>query len=157
MTCPTARALIEGWRPCVFKGQTIAKYECHFDGRVRNAKTQRVLAPVQCKSGTYRKVSLYLGSRNAVVQAPIHQLVCETWQGPPPLGMPQVVDHIDNRSTRNVAQNLRWLSYSMNTRQWYAWQGRLREYGEAAGEHLHRALSTDEHAAFLRTLDAPGW
>lgn len=162
MTCSTARALLEGWRPAVFKGCEFPAYEVHFDGRVRNATTGLVLKPQPCRvrNGEARYVKVALG-RDPVThkhrQAPVHQLVCETWKGAQPLGMPQVVDHLDNQGRRNCATNLQWASYSMNTRQWYAWQGRLQAYGEAAGEHLHHALSSDEHADFARALDAPGW
>lgn len=152
MTCPTARALLEGWR-CI---PSHPGYEAHFDGRIRNTRTGRVLRPqhARVRDGVAHYVKVNLGR---AAQVGVHILVCETWHGTKPVGMPQVVDHVDNRGTRNCATNLRWASYSMNLRQWYAWQSRLQEWGEANGDHLHRALSTDEHAALGRALAAPGW
>jgi hypothetical protein len=152
MTCPTARALIEGWRPI----PSHPGYQAHFDGRIRNATTGRILRPQGAKShnGATRYAKVHLGR---AVQIGVHQLVCEAWHGLKPMGMPQVVDHVDNTGTRNCATNLRWATYSMNTRQWFAWQSRLQEWGEANGDNLHRALSTDEHADLARALDAPGW
>lgn len=152
MTCPTARALLEGWR-CI---PSHPGYQAHFDGRIRNGTTGRVLKPqpARVRNGEARYTKVHLG---ATTQVGVHILVCEAWHGTKPVGMPQVVDHVDNRGTRNTASNLRWATYSMNTRQWYAWQSRIEADGEARGEHLHRALSADEHAELARVLSAPGW
>lgn len=122
--CPTADALREGWRV----SSRHDGYEVHFDGRVRNARTLREIKPQQCKGGRYRKVNL-----GASMQVQLHQLVCETWVGAKPSGMPQVVDHIDNDGWRCCATNLRWLSHRMNTRQWWAIQSRFEREGIARG------------------------
>lgn len=133
--CPTAAALREGWRT----SSRSERYEVHWDGRVRNAKTQRVLKPSQSKSGHYAKVCL-----GRTLQIQVHQLVCETWHGPKPVGMPHVVDHIDNSPRRNVATNLRWATYSMNTRNWYAMQARFVAAGLSAGHHELQELEQHE-------------
>jgi hypothetical protein len=150
--CPTARALIEGWRPI----PSHPGYEAHFDGRIRNAKTGRVLVPQPCRvrNGVARYFKVCLGR---AAQVGVHNLVCEAWHGAKPTDRPQVTDHIDNDGSRNAATNLRWASYGMNLRQWYAWQCRLQRDGEDRGEHLHEALTADEHAALARSLAAPGW
>lgn len=147
--CPTASALLEGWRP--IPGH--CGYEAHFDGRIRNARTGRVLKPQQAKGGRYTKVSLY-GDRPAQVQ--VHQLVAAAWLGEPPAGRPQVVDHRDNHGHRNCVSNLRWLTYSMNTRQWYAMNARFLEAGLRNGYDLEPVPAEDEWETTWSRLKASG-
>jgi len=74
----------------------------------------------------------------------VHQLVADTWLDRPKSGMPLVVDHRDNDGTRNVAANVRWLTYSMNTRCWYAMNARYEAAGIAHGWDLGPADADDE-------------
>lgn len=152
MTCPTAAALLEGWR----QSSRHPGYEVHYDGRVRNARTGRVLRPQaqRVRDGVARYVKVNLGK---ALQVPVHQLVHETWGRPQPDdGRPRVVDHIDNDGGRNVATNLRWLTYSMNTRQWHAMNARYLAAGEAHGWDLGPAVEEDEWAATAARLSASG-
>lgn len=134
MPCPTSEALHEGWRPV----PQDPLYEVAWDGRIRRLGGQP-LKPQQAKGGRYQKVTLSRGK-----QVQVHQIVCEAWHGPKPPGMPRVVDHRDNDGHRNCATNLRWLTYQMNTRNWYAMQARLEAAGIAAGHDQHGALSDEE-------------
>lgn len=134
--CPTHKLLAELWRPCTRH----PGYEVSWDGRVRNARTLHELRPQPAKGGRYFKVNL-----GRALQVQLHQLVAEAWHGPRP-STRHVVDHIDNVSDqlgRNCASNLRWLTYSMNTRQWYAMNARLQQHGIANGYDLEPEL--DEH------------
>lgn len=152
--CPTRAALLELWRP--IPGHP--KYEASWDGRIRNARTRRVLKPQQAKGGKYAKVSLdrrpELGGRQAQVQ--VHQLLAETWLDAPDPGRPHVVDHRDNHGQRNVVTNLRWLTYSMNTRQWYAMNARFVEAGMAHGYDLEPVPAEDEWETTWSRLKAAG-
>lgn len=141
--------LRDPWRPCTRH----PGYDVSWDGRVRNRRTGRVLAQGGAKSGRYRKVNL---GRSLQVQ--VHQLVAEAWIGPKPDDRPHVVDHVDNDSRRNNLQNLRWLTRSWNTRQWYAMNARLQAAGIAQGHDRDTPELTDAEWAQLReTLDRPGW
>lgn len=133
--CPTRAALAIMWQPIPDR----APYEAGWDGRIRNSRTGHVLKPQQAKSGRYAKV--HLGHS---AQAQVHQLVAEAWLPRPKVGMPLVVDHVDNTGSRNCVTNLRWLTYSMNTRQWYAMNARYQQAGEEHGWDLGPAA--DEEA-----------
>jgi hypothetical protein len=145
--CPTIAALRELWRPVAAH----PGYEVSWDGRVRNARTGRVLKPQQAKGGRYHKVCL---GRAAQVQ--VHQLVADAWLPAPEAGVPHVVDHRDNHGHRNVATNLRWLTYSMNTRQWYAMNARFIEAGLEHGYDLAPAPAEDEWDTTWSRLQAAG-
>jgi hypothetical protein len=145
--CPTARALAIGWKT----SSRHPLYEVHYDGRIRNARTGRILVPSQAKSGRYLKVNL-----GRALQVMVHQLVAETWHGPAPLGMPQVVDHIDNHGHRCCATNLRWLTRSMNTRQWHAIQAKYQAAGEQYGWTREEVYPEMEWAAHADRLAQAG-
>lgn len=144
MSCPTSQALTEMWRPCTRH----PRYEVSWDGRVRNARTGRVLADQPTGQG-YRKVNL--GRR---LQVQVHQLVAEAWHGLAPLGLPHNVDHVDFERTRNVATNLRWLTVAENG-------GRHKWVTRAEGaDHEPEGWTpptADDEAAALEAMAANGW
>jgi hypothetical protein len=152
LPCPTALALAEGWRACPLS----PLYEVHWDGRIRNRRTKLVLTPQQAKGGRYRKVTVHGTGVRGGTQIQVHQLVAETWHGARP-SKSHVVDHVDNDSTRNVVTNLHWCTYSMNTRNWYAWQQRLQRAGEQQGDHHTQQIDPDEWDTILTQLHEQGW
>ena len=86
-------------------------YQVSWWGRVRNAKTGRILKSSLSSSG-YPKVEL---SKKGVSKTHnIHQLVAREW-APNPEGK-KCVDHIDGSKTNNHYENLRWASHSENSR-----------------------------------------
>lgn len=145
--CPTVQAMATMWRPCTRH----PGYEVSWDGRVRNARTGRVLKPGQAKGGRYAKVNL-----GRALQVQLHQLVCEAWHGLRPPGLVFVVDHIDNDGLRCCASNLRWLTRSMNTRQWYAIQARYQATGQAYGWDREAVYPEQDWAADSDRLAAAG-
>lgn len=145
--CPTRAALLELWRPV--PGHDA--YEVSWDGRVRNARTGHVLKPQQAKRGRYQKVNLGRG-----VQVQVHQLVAAAWLDAPSPGRAHVVDHRDNHGHRNVATNLRWLTYSMNTRQWHAINDRFLAAGIEGGYDLDPAPAEDEWETTWSRLKVAG-
>lgn len=138
----------EQWRPIPGHGQ----YEASDRGRIRNARTRRVLKPMLTRRG-YLKVDLGSRARNRE----IHRLVCLTWHGPPPVETDHA-DHIDFDRTNNAAENLRWLRAHLNI-------GRQLRYGPRGWELLgdeeapddHVPLSDDERAALDDRIAAAGW
>ena len=150
--CPTALALLAGWRVCTRDD----RYEVHFDGRIRNRKTGHVLKPQQAGSGRYQKVKL---GRVAGVQlqVQVHQLVCEAWHGPKPTGLPHSVDHVDFDSRRNVATNLRWMRYGANSGSHRAdWAFRAAQLAEQPPDD-YVPMTPDEEAELLLQLERNGW
>jgi hypothetical protein len=135
------------WKTCTMH----PGYEVSFDGRIRNCRTLRVLKPQQAKSGRYAKVNL-----GHHMQAQVHQIVAEAWHPKPLTGMPLVVDHIDNQGTRNCVTNLRWLTYSMNTRQWYAMNAACEAAGRDHGWDLHPVMDPGDWEPEFERLRAAG-
>ncbi len=100
--------LYESWIPVVgFEGL----YEVSFFGRIRNAKTQRILVPGLHQDG-YHLVALH---KNKIQKSyTVHRIVASAWI--PNLNDEPCVDHIDHDKTKNAFWNLRWVSASDNQR-----------------------------------------
>lgn len=146
--CPTSDALREGWRV----SSRDDRYEVHFDGRVRNSRTGRVLKPQQAGSGRYAKINL---GRSLQVQ--LHVLICETWHGPKPAGLPTSVDHVDFDSTRNVVTNVRWLRNSANFGQHRSdWAYRAQLLAEEPPSDF-TPITPEEERELLDRLARNGW
>lgn len=90
-------------------------YEVSSTGLVRNAKTLRVLKPM--RTGTNRKGSQRSKVRFSTkprVDFDVAHLVLHAFVGPRPHGM--VAMHMDDDSTNNAVDNLRWGTQSDNAR-----------------------------------------
>ncbi len=149
--CPTRAAMTEMWRPVVGHPD----YDVSWDGRVRNIWTGRVLKPqpTRIRNGEARYLKVNLGR---ACQRMVHLLVADAWHKRPETGMPLVVDHVDNEGTRNCATNLRWLTYSMNTRQWYAMNARFEAAGLQNGWDLGPEADMQEWHTVFERLQAAG-
>ena len=86
-------------------------YQVSWWGRVRNAKTGRILKPQPSKNG-YLKV--HLSKNGTAIGHYIHRLVAHEWAGNPE--QKQCVDHIDGSRTNNHWENLRYATHSENSR-----------------------------------------
>jgi len=96
---------MEEWRP--IKGY--AKwYEVSSLGYVRRVSDKKLLKRVTSGQG-YLQVCLYAGGKHGRLGKflPIHRLVCEAWNGPPPFEDAQALHRDDNR-VRNVPLNIYW-------------------------------------------------
>ena len=94
--------------------QMRAQYEASNLGRIRNARTKRIVQPHKHNSGYwafhYRYQDKDGNERFAVMLW--HRVIALTWI-PNPKGFPQV-DHIDRDVSNNAVSNLRWVTPVMN-------------------------------------------
>ena len=86
-------------------------YQVSWWGRVRNAKTGRILKSSVSSSG-YPKVDLY--KKGIPKTHNTHQIVAREWVLNPEGKM--CVDHIDGSKTNNHYENLRWARTTENNR-----------------------------------------
>ena len=86
-------------------------YEVSWFGRVRNAKTGRILKSVQANHG-YLVVNLYNEGKRKLHF--IHALVAREWVGNP--NNKRCVDHADGNKTNNHYENLRYATHIENGR-----------------------------------------
>ena len=84
-------------------------YQVSWWGRVRNAKTGRILKPQPSRNG-YLKVQL--SKKGTATGHYIHRLVAHEWAGNPE--QKRCVDHIDGSRTNNHWENLRYATHSEN-------------------------------------------
>ena len=87
-------------------------YEISATGQIRNRKTGRLLKQFikESKGGSYMSVFLYNGDGRRMRL--VHRLVAETFI-PNPEQLPQV-NHIDENSLNNRAENLEWCTAKYN-------------------------------------------
>lgn len=82
----------------------------------RDGKYHKVLRPEKILTpktrGQYLYIALYLDGKKESVS--IHRIVCETFNGIPPVG--SVVNHKDENKHNNMADNLEWCTPSYNQR-----------------------------------------
>ena len=119
--------LVEIWRPV----KDWDWYEVSNLGRVRSLKTNRILKPIEDAWG-YLTVGLYSENSPKKVynghlcsnpkKRKIHQLVAEAFCDGYEDGF--VPDHIDHDQKNNRADNLRWVSKSVNAKHMQSWANR---------------------------------
>ena len=99
----------ENWLPAV----GYEAYEVSDLGRVRNAKTKKILSATS-KSNRYPRVHLRIGvDKQHGVYIYVHRLVALTFLGEP-VGEKNQVDHIDRNPLNNKLENLRWVTAKEN-------------------------------------------
>ena len=86
-------------------------YQVSWWGRVRNAKTGRILKS-NLSSNTY--LTLKLSKMGKAQSFSVHALVAREWVENP--DNKRCVDHIDGNKTNNHYENLRWATHSENGR-----------------------------------------
>ena len=104
------------------------RYEISRSGELRNIKSKKVLKP-RVNAGGYLQVNCSVNKTNpnykpyGYVTKQIHKLVMEAWGPAMPSdetyesGLPiWVVDHRDKNKQNNHISNLRWLSWSENSK-----------------------------------------
>lgn len=89
-------------------------YEASSDGRIRNAKTRRILKP-QLNNRGYFQVSLSKDNKEKSFR--VHRLVADTFYDGDHSGLD--VNHIDGDKTNNHIYNLEFCTRKYNTRHAY--------------------------------------
>ncbi len=128
----------EEWRPVV---SMEGDYEVSSAGRIRNAKTLRVLSPSRAgRRRAYLQVNLSRGRRKY-----IHHAVLEAFAGPRP-GDPYLYHaaHLDGDSFNNTCGNLAWVT------RWENEQHKRLHGTDPSGERNPRAKLTAEGVAEIR-------
>lgn len=103
---------MEKWKGLIYQGKDYsAFYEISNDGRIRNAKTQRVVKLNKNPYGYYIYVGS-LGKRGRQKAFKVHKCVAEAFISNPN-GYP-VVNHIDGDKCNNNVSNLEWCTQDYN-------------------------------------------
>ena len=97
---------MENWKPIAF---TNGDYLVSDMGRVKTAKTGRILAPAVSEAG-YERVGLFKCDREKRYR--VHRLVAEVFI-PNPDNLPQV-NHKDGNKRNNCVSNLEWVTAKEN-------------------------------------------
>ena len=96
--------------------QGYSRYSVSNDGRVRNDRTNKLLAHNLNSSG-YKRVSIYSDNARKYKQCTIHRLIAVAFIEN--TDSKDCVDHIDNNKVNNVASNLQWVTKAENTQMMY--------------------------------------
>ena len=126
----------------------IYNYEISNLGRLRNAKTHKILKANKIGRG-YLGVCVSLGSRNNHKMIRIHRAVAESFI-PNPNNLPQV-NHKDGNKLNNCVDNLEWCNNQYNSQ--HAWDNGLNQL--ALGEQNHNSKLSKDDVDFIRANYKP--
>jgi hypothetical protein len=108
MNNPLNNCANEVWMPCASLAN---RYKISNQGRVANAKTNRIVKPTPNRTGYFRfSVRVLRGGKS--IHPFIHKLVAEAFIENP-IGH-TVVNHINGIKSDNRAENLEWCTQSQN-------------------------------------------
>lgn len=113
-----AEKLTETWKTL----PDFPKYQVSDQGRIKNVNSGRIFTGTRDAFG-YVHVRL-INPKGTYTLRKVHRLVAETFL-PNPEGKP-IIDHIDGDKTNNALSNLRWVTYSENTKAYEASKGKRR-------------------------------
>ena len=113
-----AEKLTEAWKPI----QGFPKYQVSDLGRIKNIESGRIFTGTKDAFG-YKHVRL-INPKGTYTLRKVHRLVAEAFL-PNPEGKP-IIDHIDGDKTNNALSNLRWFTYSENSKAYEASKGKRR-------------------------------
>lgn len=124
---------IELWEYIKIKGNK-TKYQVSFSGKVRNAKTGKLIKPYINNSG-YLKVSLYYDGKQH--KKYVHQLVAQAFVTNPDPFTRDEVNHNDGNKLNNEASNLEWVTHKENMEHAVKTGLKPTRYGEDCPLHKH--------------------
>ena len=113
-----AEKLTELWKPL----PEFPKYQVSDQGRIKNIESGRIFTGTRDAFG-YKHVRL-INTKGTYTLRKVHRLVAEAFL-PNPEHKP-IIDHIDGNKTNNALSNLRWFTYSENSKAYEASKGKRR-------------------------------
>ena len=113
-----AEKLTESWKTL----PDFPKYQVSDQGRIKNIESGRIFTGTQDAFG-YVHVRL-INPKGTYTLKKVHRLVAEAFL-PNPENKP-IIDHIDGDKTNNALSNLRWFTYSENSKAYEASKGKRR-------------------------------
>ena len=132
-------------------------YEASSDGRIRNAKTHKIMSTCKSHQGYngYYQVGLVKDgfTRNRVTRK-VHILVCLAFVGEKPTEL-HTVNHKNGNKFDNRPENLEWMTRSEQATHSYEVLGNIQSRPRGHGNHW-RANYTDEEVIEIRKLHASG-
>lgn len=128
---------MEEWRPVIGWPYAISSL-----GRVWSFHSQRVLLPKRNHAYGYLRITLCDSPRQK--EAQISRLVATAFLRPPTPG--EEADHIDEVTSNNRADNLRWLTVAKNRARRTIPKGEERENAKLTASRVKRIRKTDNSA-----------
>ena len=105
--------MIEKWRGLIYQDNDYSQYyEVSNFGKLRNARTHKILKQTIGKTGYYGYCGS-LGSRQKKKMFKIHKAVAETFINNP--NNHKIINHIDGNKLNNNINNLEWCTYQHNS------------------------------------------
>lgn len=117
-TVLNAEKLTEAWKPL----PEFPKYQVSDQGRIKNIESGRIFTGTKDAFG-YVHVRL-INPKGTYTLKKVHRLVAEAFL-PNPDNKP-IIDHVDGDKTNNALNNLRWVTYSENSKAYEASKGKRR-------------------------------
>lgn len=103
----------EIWKPLIYNGIDLTKrYEVSNCGRIRSAKSEKILKTVIHKKQHRECVVVSNGSRKSLLNIKIHRAVAQMFVGGYVAGYE--VNHKDGNKLNNNASNLEWVTREKN-------------------------------------------
>jgi hypothetical protein len=139
----------EVWKPVT--GNFTQPYEVSSEGRIRNARTGKVLKPSPSVKG-YPQIGLAIAGRTRCIV--LHKLIARAFHGERGSGLE--VNHIDGDKWNSRPDNLEWVTHLENVRHYYDVLGGEPSHICRPGEDNGNARLTRSQVEEIRLLLVDG-